>query len=192
MNKHRLVVMMGLAVVGVVAMLATVIRDPNAEAKNGDAKRGEYLVKAGGCGDCHTPMQMVHDEGEPDSTRTFSGHPANMAMPTAPQLTMPWAGAFAFTMTAWSGPWGVSYSANITPDRSTGLGDWSEDNFVNSIRTGRHMGSGRPILPPMPIPPLQNLNDVDVRAMFAYLRTVPPIQNRVPAPLPPQVKRIEP
>jgi mono/diheme cytochrome c family protein len=192
MNKRRLVVMMGLSVVGVVSMLATLVRDPDAQAKNGDAKRGEYLVKASGCGDCHTPMKMDHDQAGLDQTRAFSGHPATMAMPQAPQLTMPWAGAFAFTMTAWSGPWGVSYSANITPDRPTGLGDWSEDNFVKAIRTGQHMGNGRPILPPMPIPPLQTLNDTDLRAMFAYLRTVPPIQNRVPGPVPPQVKRIEP
>ena len=56
----------------------------------------------------------------------------------------------AATNTAWSGPWGVSFTANLTPDPETGLGRWTLRNFMDTIRSGRHMGRGRPILPPMP------------------------------------------
>ncbi len=87
--------------------------------------------------------------------------------------------------TAWAGPWGVSYSANLTPDENTGIGSWSEETFVGALRTGRHMGVSRPILPPMPWGAFRNLIDEDLRSIYAYLRTVPPVRNRVPEPLPP-------
>jgi hypothetical protein len=85
------------------------------------------------------------------------------------------------------GPWGVSFTANLTPDRNTGLGIWTEDMFVKAIRTGRHMGVSRPILPPMPWTAFRNYNDEDLRAIFAFLRTIPPVTNHVPEPIPPQV-----
>jgi hypothetical protein len=88
-------------------------------------------------------------------------------------------------MTAWSGPWGVSYTANLTPDPETGLGSWTEQQFVDTIRSGRHLGRGRPILPPMPWPAASNLTDADLASIFAYLRTIPAVANRVPDPLPP-------
>jgi hypothetical protein len=88
-------------------------------------------------------------------------------------------------MTAWAGPWGVSYCANLTPDPETGIGSWTEETFLRAVRTGRHMGTGRPILPPMPVEPLSHLDDGDLKAVFAYLKSLPPIRNRVPEPLPP-------
>jgi hypothetical protein len=88
-------------------------------------------------------------------------------------------------MTAWSGPWGTSFTANLTPDAETGLGTWDADTFVKAIRTGLHMGRGRKILPPMPVEQVANLTDDDLRAVFAYLRSLPPIKNRVPEPIPP-------
>jgi hypothetical protein len=81
--------------------------------------------------------------------------------------------------------WGISYAANLTPDRETGLGAWTEQNFVDTMRTGRHMGRGRPILPPMPWQMVKNLTDQDLKAVFAYLRTLPTVKNRVPQPTPP-------
>ena len=54
------------------------------------------------------------------------------------------------TNTAWAGPWGVSFTANLTPDKETGLGDWTEEQFIATMRTGKHQGKGRPVLPPMP------------------------------------------
>jgi hypothetical protein len=119
-------------------------------------------------------------------TRMLSGHPEALAMPPAPALPPgPWMAVVSATMTAWSGPWGTSFTANLTPDAETGLGRWTERNFVDTIRNGRHLGQGRAILPPMPIPVLQTLSDDDLGAIFAYLRTIPAIKNRVPSPLPP-------
>jgi hypothetical protein len=117
-------------------------------------------------------------------TRALSGHPAGMQMPPAPKLPEPWLMSTAATNTAFAGPWGVSFTANLTPDE-TGLGKWSQKNFVDTIRTGRHMGRGRPVLPPMPIPVYNNFTDDDLEAVYSYLRTIQPIKNRVPEPLPP-------
>jgi hypothetical protein len=86
-------------------------------------------------------------------------------------------------LTAWSGPWGISYPINLTPDEITGLGIWTEDMFVQAIRTGKHMGQSRPILPPMPWMDYAHLTDDDLKAVYAFLRTLPPISNRVPDPV---------
>jgi hypothetical protein len=88
-------------------------------------------------------------------------------------------------MTAWSGPWGTSFTANLTPDPETGLGKWTQRNFTETIRTGRHMGRGRQILPPMPIPMYKNFTDDDLAAIYTYLQSIPVVQNKVPEPLPP-------
>jgi hypothetical protein len=69
---------------------------------------------------------------------------------------------------------------NLTPDENTGLGIWTEEMFVRAMRTGRHMGASRPILPPMPWQSLAGLEDADLQAIYAYLRSLPPIKNRVP------------
>ena len=84
------------------------------------------------------------------------------------------------TNTAFSGPWGVSYAFNLTPEQNTGLGIWTEEMFIQTIRTGRHMGVSRPINPPMPWPAYRNATDDDLKAVYAYLRTIKPIKNRVP------------
>jgi mono/diheme cytochrome c family protein len=151
-----------------------------------EIERGQYLVTAGGCNDCHTPLKLGPDGPAPDMSRALSGHPAALQMPPAPQLPPgPWLVAVSATNTAWSGPWGVSFTANLTPDRETGLGNWTKQNFVDAIRNGRHMGAGRPILPPMPAAGYAKLTDEDLGAIYAYLRTVPAISNKVPEPLPP-------
>jgi hypothetical protein len=86
--------------------------------------------------------------------------------------------------TAWAGPWGISFTANLTPD-STGLGNWTPEMFIAAIRTGKHAGVGRPILPPMPWPQYRNFTDEDLRAIFAYLHSLKPVHNVVPQPVPP-------
>ena len=86
---------------------------------------------------------------------------------------------------------GVTFAANLTPDENTGLGIWTEDMFVQALKTGRHMSKGRPILPPMPWNWLSQLPEEDLRAMYAYLRTIPAIPNQVPVPLDPSGKPIE-
>jgi mono/diheme cytochrome c family protein len=169
----------------VVAVLAFSARGASKQGapKSAAVQRGEYLVTVGGCNDCHTPWKMGPNGPEPDRTRLLSGHPEGLQMPAAPRLEPPWGATVSATFTAWSGPWGTSFTANLTPDAETGLGKWSEQNFIESLRTGRHLGRGRPILPPMPWPNYAQMTDDDLKAMFTYLRTIPPIRNRVPAPI---------
>lgn len=158
------------------------------KAPSGDAAklaRGKYLVTVAGCNDCHTPWKPGAKGPEPDMSRMLSGHPQDANLPPAPKLPEgPWIVTASATNTAWSGPWGVSYTANLTPDAETGLGKWTLRNFTDTIRTGRHMGRGRAILPPMPIPMYKNFTDGDLEAIYAYLRTIPAVSNRVPEPLP--------
>jgi hypothetical protein len=152
---------------------------------SGQVERGRYLVAIGGCSDCHTPMKMGPNGPVPDFSLALSGHPAGAQLPPPPKLPEgPW---FVVTagLTAWSGPWGVTYSANLTPDIETGLGIWTEDMFRRAMKTGKHMGEGRPILPPMPVEAVKQFTDADLNAVFAYLKSIPAISNRVPEPLAP-------
>jgi mono/diheme cytochrome c family protein len=159
---------------------------PSAPADPVRIARGEYLVTIGGCNDCHTPWKLGPRGPEPDLTRTLSGHPEALEMPPAPALPHgPWITSVAASMTAWAGPWGVSFTANLTPDTETGLGDWTLEQFVQTLRTGRHQGKGRPILPPMPYFNYAKATDEDLASLFAYLRSIPPVRNRVPQPIDP-------
>ncbi len=142
--------------------------------------RGKHLVTTMGCNDCHTPWKMGPSGPVQDVDRLLSGHPADLAAGPPPAPQGAWNVAATATFTGWSGPWGVTYSSNLTPDEATGLGSWTEDVFLQTIRNGKHMGTGRPLLPPMPVPALQALSDDDLKAMYAYLRTIPAIANRVP------------
>ncbi|MBL8897155.1 MAG: c-type cytochrome [Planctomycetes bacterium] len=148
-------------------------------------ERGKYLVASMACNDCHTPWTMGPEGPMPDMTRELSGHPAGLPLSTPPTANADWPTSTSATMTAWSGPWGTSFTANLTPDRETGLGTWTAEEFLAAMRTGRHQGRGRAILPPMPWTMIRNLDDQDLRAIFAYLQSIPAISNRVPEPLPP-------
>lgn len=159
---------------------------------NPSVERGKYLVTVVGCNDCHTPFKMGERGPEPDMTRMLSGHPQDLAMPPAPAASGPWTWFGAATNTAFAGPWGISYATNLTPDENTGIGIWTEDIFVKTLRTGRHWGVARPILPPMPWQSYSRMSDEDLKAMYAYLRSIPAVKNRVPeavmAPPPPAAK----
>jgi mono/diheme cytochrome c family protein len=156
-----------------------------AQSENSQVSRGLYLSKIMGCNDCHTPFKLGPKGPEPDMSRTLSGHPQDMTMPPPPPLAAPWVWMGAATNTAFAGPWGVSFTANLTPDPETGLGKWSEKMFMDAIRTGKHQGIGRPILPPMPWPMYRHATDEDLKALFAYLRSIPAIKNRVAQPVEP-------
>jgi cytochrome c553 len=152
-----------------------------AETKQAPADRGKYLVEAvAGCDDCHTPKKMGPNGPEPDMSRRLSGHPENVKVPPPPKPAGPWMITTNDQLTAWSGPWGISYTANLTPDQNTGLGIWTEDMFIRAIRQNKHMGQSRPILPPMPVQVFKNMTDDDLKAIFAFLRTLPPVANHVP------------
>jgi mono/diheme cytochrome c family protein len=152
-------------------------------------RRGEYLANFGGCNDCHTPKVMSPQGPVPDRSRLLSGHPQDETVPPVPAGALTPGGWMAMTnghLTAWAGPWGVSYAANLTPDPRTGLGGWTADVFIKTMRTGKHLGVGRPLLPPMPFAEIAALTDADLRALFAWLQSIKPIENQVPQPSPPK------
>lgn len=157
-------------------------------AKAGDPKRGEFLVTMGGCNDCHTPKIMTPTGPVLNPAKILSGHQADAKIPPVPKdLFGPdkWAGLTTNDFTAWAGPWGMSFAANLTPDPATGIGGWTESIFMNALRNGKHLGDGRPILPPMPWQNFAGLADQDLRDIFAYLKTLKPVANKVPEPHPP-------
>jgi mono/diheme cytochrome c family protein len=153
-----------------------------------DVARGKYLVNAFGCSDCHTPFKMGPQGPQPDMTRYLSGHPQDVKLPAPPAPSGPWIWSGNATNTAYAGPWGISYAFNLTSDQTTGLGIWTEEMFIKAMRKGKHFGEARQILPPMPWQAIGQLNDEDLKAVFAYLKTVPPVKNLVPDAQPAPMK----
>jgi mono/diheme cytochrome c family protein len=130
----------------------------NAKAQ---VERGRYLVVVGGCNDCHTPGTLF---GGPDFSRALSG-----------------------SEIGWHGPWGVSFPRNLTPDPETGIGQWSTEDIVNTLKTGVRK-NGTTLLPPMPWPNTSQMTDADLHAIAAYLKSLPPVKHSVPKALPPDGK----
>ena len=151
------------------------------------AEWGSHLVTICGCNDCHTPKKMTDKGPVEDTSVMLSGHPSQLPPPslTPNQLAQGMAGT-NFALTAWNGAWGTSYAANLTPD-STGLGSWSEEQFITCLRQGlfRGLQGSRPIMPPMPIADFSKMTDAELKAIFAFLKTIKPIHNVVPDYQPP-------
>ncbi len=123
-------------------------------------ERGEYLVELLGCGSCHTDGALV---GDPDFDRSLGGSQTGIAYTSPLGEKNP----------------GVIYPSNITPDRKTGIGDWTDTQIENAIRAGigRH-GSRR--LATMPWRGYARISDEDASAIVSYLRSVEPVEHRVP------------
>ena len=187
MKTKSKILLLTIATLSLAGLVLAADDSPKPQTQASLVARGKYLVTFGGCNDCHTPLKMGPNGPEPDMTKFLSGHPADTKLPPPDLKPGPWFAATA-GMTAWTGPWGISYAANLTPDIGTGIGIWTEDMFIKTMRTGKHMGQGRPILPPMPWQASASLTDDDLKAMFAYLRTVTPVKNTVPQPLGPDGK----
>jgi len=150
-------------------------------------KWGEHLVTIGGCNDCHTPKKMTATGPADDSSLLLSGHPEKMPAPDVDRKQMESKGlVVTSTFTSWVGPWGITYSANLTPD-DTGLGNWTESQFLyalkNSISKG--LSGGRPLLPPMSMMPVKHMTDDELKAIFAYLKTIKPVKNNSVQPTAP-------
>ena len=148
---------------------------------------GKHLVTIMACGDCHTPKKMTAQGPVDDSTLLLSGHPAKMPAPDVNRKEMEQKGlTVTNTLTAWVGPWGVSYAANLTSD-ATGTGNWQESNFIVAIRQGKYKGivDARPLMPPMPWLSYSQMTDDELKAVFAYLKSTKPINNVVPSLEPP-------
>ncbi len=150
-------------------------------------KWGEHLVTIGGCNDCHSPKRMTDHGPDIDSSLFLSGHPAQMPPPDVNRQEIESKGlSVTNTLTAWIGPWGISYSANLTSD-STGIGNWKEEQFIYALRNGKYKGlsTTRALLPPMPWKVFQYMTDDELKAIFTYLKTTKPVKNVVPPPVPP-------
>lgn len=119
--------------------------------------RGKYLVTIGACGECHTPGALM---GKPDEARYLGGSDVSFFLPDL----------------------GYFHPPNLTSDPETGLGKWSEDQIVTSLRTGKRP-DGRVLVPVMPWMSLAKLSDEDAYAIAAFLKSLPPISNKVPDPL---------
>ncbi len=148
---------------------------------------GEHLVTILDCHACHTPKKMTDKGPVLDNSLLLSGHPAEMPLIDVDRKEMEAKGlTVARDLTEWVGPWGVSFAANLTPDDS-GLGNWTEQQFIIAIRDGKSKGisSSRSLLPPMPWDMYRHMTDAELKAIFVYLQSIKPIQNLVPAPLPP-------
>ncbi|HEY6900992.1 MAG TPA: diheme cytochrome c-553 [Puia sp.] len=149
-------------------------------------KRGEYLVNAIGCDDCHSPKKMGPHGPGIDSALRFSGYPAGRPIPSFDTTTAKSWVLFGGDLTSAVGPWGISFSGNISSD-PTGIGSWTEEQFIRCLREGKWKGleQGRPLLPPMPWQNFSRLNDEDLRSIYAFLKTTRPVNNTVPQPIPP-------
>ncbi|QMU29045.1 c-type cytochrome [Adhaeribacter radiodurans] len=150
-------------------------------------ERGKYLVAVGGCNDCHSPKTMTDRGPVPDKRYLLAGHIAEEKLPTQGGSASKngWV-LFNSNNTAAVGPWGTSFAANLTPD-ATGIGNWTLENFKKALREGKYKGKDntRMLLPPMPWPNYATLTDQDIEAVFAYLKSLKPVKNVVPSPLPP-------
>jgi cytochrome c553 len=176
----------GMVAISLVCLLLAATTLHAADKKKSMLARGEYLVTLGSCNDCHSPKNMTPQGPVPNKALLLSGHPADEKLPASPMDIIgpdKWGTVANNNFTAWVGPWGISYAVNLTPDRETGIGTWNEELFIRILRTGKFMGSGRDILPPMPWPNLAKLSDRDLKAMFAYLKSIKPVRNQVPQPV---------
>ncbi len=150
-------------------------------------KWGEHLVTILDCNACHTPKKMTNQGPVHDESLLLSGRPAENPGIEIDRKEIESKGlTVTGDLTEWIGPWGVSFAANLTPD-DTGLGNWTEDQFMLAIREGKSKGlsGSRTLLPPMPWEMYRHMTDGEIKAVFAYLKTLKPINNIVPPPIPP-------
>ena len=147
-------------------------------------KRGAYLVNSIGCDDCHSPKKMGPHGPEVVAETRFGGFLASNPIGKVDTNVIKngWA-MFGPDFTNTVGPWGMSFAANISSDE-TGIGNWSEQQFITALRKGKLKGleGSRDLLPPMPWFVYKNLTDEDLRSIYAYLKTTKPVKNVVPAP----------
>jgi mono/diheme cytochrome c family protein len=136
----------------------------SADAASRQAERGQYLVRIISCTDCHTPGSFL---GHPDMKRYLGGSEVGFAVPHL----------------------GVFYGSNLTPDNDTGLGKWTIEQIVTAITEGTRP-DGRKLAPPMPSESFHHLTRADALAIAAYLKTLPPIKNKVPGPFGPALKPV--
>jgi mono/diheme cytochrome c family protein len=144
---------------GVAAALPILSPIVSAHAADPQVARGQYLVHVAGCTDCHTPGSLL---GDPDTAKYLGGSDVGFAIPGH----------------------GVFVGPNLTPDKATGLGSWTAEQIVTAITTGKRP-DGRMLAPVMPWQGFSQLTKLDAMAIAAYLKSLPPISNKVPGPFGP-------
>lgn len=154
-------------------------------------QRGDYLVTTIGCNDCHSPKRMGSQGPEIIPELMLSGYQADIPLAQIDKnvLQKGWV-LFTGDLNAAVGPWGVSFSANITSD-ATGIGNWPEENFIRAMKQGKFKGidGSRSLLPPMPWSNYAKMTDDDVKAIYAFLKSTKPVHNIVPMAIaPPDIK----
>jgi len=145
---------------------------PQAPAAAESAARGAQLVELGGCDNCHTPKLP---DGSLDMSRRLSGYQEGVS--PLPPAVAPGQVSANPDFTSFRGDWGVSKARNLTPD-ATGIGGWSETQFIQTLKTGVDP-SGMKLMPPMPIMELENAPEADLAAIYNYLRTLKPVANKI-------------
>jgi mono/diheme cytochrome c family protein len=148
-----------LAACGLMAMTLLGFPLDGANAADPAVERGKYLVTIGGCTDCHTPGHFL---GKPDMARFLGGSEVGFDIPGM--------GAF--------------YGPNLTPDKETGLGSWTNPQILAALQTGKRP-DGRMLAPVMPWHAYASLTKQDADAIVAFLRRLPPVHNKVPGPFGP-------
>ena len=145
------------------ALFAALLLGVSFEAPAQDAvARGKYLTTFGGCHDCHTPGYFF---GKPDEKRHLAGSEVGFEIPGM----------------------GVFHGPNLTPDKDTGLGNWSAAEIVTALQTGVRPDK-RILAPIMPWKTLAQLTKDDANAIAAYLKSIPAVKNKVPGPFGPTEK----
>ena len=148
---------------------------------------GEHLVTILDCNVCHTPKKMTERGPVMDLDLMLSGRPAERPVLDINRKEIESKGlTVTGDLTEWAGPWGISYAGNLTP-HETGIGSWSEEQFFLAMREGKFKGlaESRTLLPPMPWESFSHMTDDEIKAIFAYLKSIKPIENMVPAAVPP-------
>ena len=130
-----------------------------ATAADPAVERGKYLVNVAGCNDCHTPGYFL---GKPDMARVLGGSEVGFEIPGL----------------------GVFHGPNLTPDKETGLGGWTDAQVLTALQKGTRP-DGRMLAPIMPWHAFANLTPQDAQAIVAFLRSLPPVKNKVPGPFGP-------
>jgi mono/diheme cytochrome c family protein len=145
-----------------VGLLGGLLYHQAANASAGQVARGKYLVTLAGCSDCHTPGALL---GKPDRSRLLGGSNVGFEIPHL----------------------GVFYGPNLTSDKKTGLGGWTDKQIMTALQTGR-TPNGRTLAPSMPWRHFAKLTPADAQAIVAYLRSLPHVKNQVPGPFGPTEK----
>jgi cytochrome c553 len=171
-----------ICIASVLAVSLTTLPSLHAQAANSQVERGQYLVAIMGCHDCHSPK--LPGTMKPDPASLLSGRPQATKLPS----TTPGEMHASEDFTAFTGGWGSTVASNLTPDQATGLGmRYTEEKFVKAMREGKKP-EGIAMMPPMPVDVYANVKDEDLKAIFAYLKTVKPVRNAVRAGLTPEKK----